>query len=112
MALSIVLWLCPGLWKSIPDEYFPYSGVVVEKGRDSCLLGLGGWSRYVIIQDAHGEKTRKYVNRYGYAFVRVGTFVVKKKGLNEYPLSPGEMSLPELHREIEKPKVEKQSQNR
>jgi|SRR6266853_5519057 len=110
VALALVPWLCPWLWKAIPDEYFPYSGVVVEKGIDSSL-GLAGWGRYIIIQDAQGERIKKYLNRYGYGFVRVGTFVVKKKGLNEYPLPPGQMSPSELHREIEKRKLEKQSQH-
>ncbi|HEV2988732.1 MAG TPA: hypothetical protein VG759_09840 [Candidatus Angelobacter sp.] len=105
VALALVLWICPWLWKGIPDEYFPYSGVVVEKGIDSHLAGLGGWGRYIIIQDAPGERTKKYVNLYGYGFVRVGTFVVKKRGLKEYPLPPDELSPSELRREIEKQKL-------
>jgi hypothetical protein len=46
--------------REIPDTYFPYAGVVVEKGLDS-HLGVGGWGRYIIIQDEQGRRSKKYV---------------------------------------------------
>ena len=51
---------------------------------------------------------KKYVNRYGYGIVRVGTFVVKKKRTERVPISSGQMSPSELLREIEKRKLKKQ----
>lgn len=102
-AVLVILAFCPWLWKGIPDTYFPYSGLVVDKGVDSCL-GLGGWGRYIIIQDAEGKRSKKYVNYYGHAFAKVGTFVVKKRGLGEYPLPPGEKPPFETLRETEKRK--------
>jgi hypothetical protein len=110
-AAAVVLALCPWLWKGIPDAYFPYAGVVVEKGVDS-YLGLGGWGLYIVIQDEHGKRSKKYVNHYGYAFAKVGTYVVKKRGLKEYPLPPGEKPPFETLREIENRKVQGQQPNR
>lgn len=107
VAAAVILALCPWLWKGIPDAYFPYAGVVVEKGTDS-FLGLGGWGRYLVIQDEQGRRSKKYVGYYGYAFAKVGTFVVKKRGLGEYPLPPGEKPPFETLREIEKQKAQRQ----
>ena len=104
---AVVLALCPWLWKEIPDAYFPYAGVAAEKGVDS-YLGLGGWGRYIIIQDEQGRRSRKYVGYYGYAFAKVGTYVVKKRGFGKYPLPPGEKPPFEMLREIEKRKAQQQ----
>lgn len=106
-AALVILALCPWLWKGIPDAYFPYAGVVVEKGVDS-YFGVGGWGRYVIIQDAQGRRSKKYVNYYGYAFAKVGTYVVKKRGFKEYPLPPGEKPPFETLREIQRQKSQEQ----
>lgn len=101
-ALLLVLWFCPWRWKGFLDAYFPYSGVVVEKGIDQNFLLLGGRGRYIVIQDEAGHSTKKYVGYYGYAFAHIGTFVVKKKGFGEYPFPPDEKHPSELLREGEK----------
>lgn len=103
---TVILVLCPWLWKDIPDAYFPYSGVVVDKGEDS-LLGVGGWARYIVIQDAEGRRSKKYVDAYGYAFARRGTFVEKRRGFGKYPLAPGEKRPSEMLKEIEQRKNQK-----
>lgn len=111
VAGAVILALCPWLWRGIPDAYFPYAGLVVEKGMDS-PLGLGGWGRYIVIQDEQNRRSKKYVGYSGYAFVKVGTYVVKKRGLGEYPLPPGEKPPAEMLREIEKRKAGQQPPGR
>ena len=102
-ALTVILLLCPWLWKGLPDAYSSYSGLVVDKGVDSCL-GVGGWGRYIIIQDANGKTSKKYVSYYGHAFAKVGTFVVKERGFGKYPLPPGEKPPFETLRELKERK--------
>ncbi|HET9285261.1 MAG TPA: hypothetical protein VFR24_25190 [Candidatus Angelobacter sp.] len=110
MGAAVILALCPWLWKDIPDAYFPYSGIVVDKGTDS-LLGVGGWARYIVIQDAEGKRSKKYVDAYGYAFARTGMFVEKKRGFGKYPLAPGEKLPSEMLKEIEQRKIQKGQKN-
>lgn len=85
--LLVFFFLSPWGLKSFSDYYFPYSGVVVEKGYD-----IAWRDRYIIIEDTQGRRSKKYVDPYGYAYARVGTFVVKQKGFGKYPLPPGEES--------------------
>ena len=88
------------VYKAWWDYYFPYSGVVIDKGWEPHLVG--GFERYLILNDDRGRPFRKYVGYYGHAFTHVGTFVVKRKGFGNYPLSPGEKTPAELRREVER----------
>ncbi|HET9281233.1 MAG TPA: hypothetical protein VFR24_04660 [Candidatus Angelobacter sp.] len=85
--LLILFFLCPWGWKSLSDEYFPYSGVVVEKGSD-----FAGYGRYIIIEDAQGKRSKKYVDPYSYAYVRIGTPAIKERGFGKRALPVGEKS--------------------
>ena len=100
----VTLPFCPWMWKSVPDGYFPYSGTVVDKGMEHHFFfdGDNHFNRYIIIQDLHGIHKKKYVSDSVYAIVQVGTFVVKKKGLGEMPLRPGEIDPREALRNLQK----------
>jgi hypothetical protein len=98
------------VWKGWWDSYSGYSGVVVDKGREFHLLGFA--NRFLILEDTQGHKFKKYVGHYGYAFTRVGTFVVKNRGFGEYPRHPGEKTPTELLREAERIKAQKKSATR
>ena len=75
------------IWKGWWDAYSGYSGV--------------------ILKDDQGHTFKKYVGHYGYAFTRIGTFVVKKRGFAEYPRQSGEKTPTELLREEERIKAHK-----
>ena len=101
----LFFFFCPWGLKSFSDYYFPYSGVVVDKGCDIAWAG-----RYILIEDTQGRRSKKYVDPYGYAFARVGTFVVKQKGFGRYPLPPGEESPFKTLEEIKKRQKLRESQ--
>jgi hypothetical protein len=97
IATFFVLWLCPWLWKCIPDTYFPYSGVVVDRGIEALV---GGEGRCIIVQDGEGNRTKKYVTRYGYAFAKNWNFCGQE---------PDEKRPSDLVHEMEQRKAGKQS---
>lgn len=111
--LFLIFAFCPWTWNLIPDSYFPYSGVVVDKGSDYHLLDrlLTDYddprSYYIILTDERGSRTKKYVNSVAYMLLEKGTFVVKKRGLGEMPLRPGQKSPSEILQELEKRKTGK-----
>lgn len=112
--IVLVLLMLPftvHIWKGWWDAYSAYSGVVVERDTEFHLLGRPHWSMFLILRDSQGKTFKKYVGDYGYAFSRVGTFVVKKKGFGEYPLQPGEKTVHELFQEMERIKAEKAKNN-
>jgi hypothetical protein len=102
LPVGIVLLFCPWLWQSMIDGYVSYSGVVVDKGIEHHILGVRGSERYIILRDEKGITSKRYVEHYGYAFTQVGKFVVKKRGLSEYPRRPGERTPGELMRDMER----------
>jgi hypothetical protein len=95
--------LCPWMWKSLPDGYFPYSGTVVDKGEEFHLFiaGENHWDNYIVVEDSHGRREKKYVGDYAHAIVQVGTFVVKKRGFSEIPLRPGQTDPRDILRKIQ-----------
>lgn len=101
----LFFFLCPWGLKNLSDYYFPYSGVVVEKGYDIAWAG-----RHIIIEDTQGRRSKKYVDPYGFAFAKVGTFVVKQKGFGKYPLPPGQKSPFQTLREIKERQKLRESQ--
>lgn len=98
------------IWKEWWDAYSAYQGVVVDKGTEFHLLGRPNWSEFLILRDEQSNTFKKYVSDYGYAFAKVGTFVVKKKGFGEYPRQPGEKTIHELFDEMERIKAAKKPQ--
>ena len=99
---GITLLFCPWLWKGLPDAYFPYSGVVAGKGTEFHLLnGWNHWDNYIIVEDAHGGRTKRYLGDSEYALVQTGTFVVKKRGFGELPLQPGQLTPSQLLQDLE-----------
>ena len=109
-ALLLVVLMLPfttHVWKGSWDYYSAYSGIVVDKQREFHLLGLT--SRVLILDDGRGHRFKKYVDHYGYAFAKTGTFVVKKQGFGEYPRQPGEKTPSELLAEAERIKAQKRS---
>lgn len=64
------MWLCPWFWKELPDSYFPYSGIVVEKGNEiHFITGENHFYRYIIVEDEHGRRITKYLRDYEHARV-------------------------------------------
>jgi hypothetical protein len=110
VALAIVLLLSgvcfPWLWKSLPDAYFPYSGTIVAKGSEdhNWLTGTMTLDYYIIVEDSRNIRTKKYVTAQQQALVQIGTYVVKKRGFGEWPLSPGQKDPREILREHENKK--------
>lgn len=96
VALAIVLLLSgicfPWLWKDLPDAYFPYSGTIVAKGSEdhNWLTGTMTLDYYIVVEDSRGLRTKKYVSAREQALVQIGTYVVKRRGFGEWPLSPGQ----------------------
>ncbi len=86
----LTLPFCPWMWKDWTDSYFPYSGMVVEKGVDHHYFAEGT-DAYIVVEDSHGIRTKKYVSQYTSAFIEVGSFVMKKKGFRALPLRPGQI---------------------
>ena len=86
-----VLLVCPWLWQSARDAYIGYSGVVVDKG-NYMWIPFRGPDWYIVLEDSQGHRTRRYVNAYGYAYSDIGSYVVKKRGLGEYPRRPGDLT--------------------
>jgi hypothetical protein len=111
VALCVLIALSPWIWKGALDAYFPYSGTVVDKGSEFHLLNLlcedSSWVYYIIVENDHGVRTKKYVSDVGYIWVDKGTFVVKKRGFGEMPLRPGQKTPGELIREHEERKAAK-----
>lgn len=87
---SVGLLFCPWIWKPLPDGYFSYSGIVIEKGTEHHFLSTRRrtGNSYVVLQAPDGTRVKKYVSDFAYAIVRPGTFVAKKRGLHELPLRP------------------------
>jgi hypothetical protein len=98
----LTMLFCPWMWRSLPDGYFPYSGQVVDKGIEFHLFftGENHWDNYIIVQESDGTRRKKYLGDYAYAIVQTGTYVVKKKGFREIPLSPGQTDPRELLRQF------------
>jgi hypothetical protein len=94
MTLLLVA-LCPWLWQGVRDAYVGYSGTVVAKG-NYLWVPLRGIDWYIILEDASGHRTKRYVGALGYGYCDVGSYVVKKKGLGEYPRKPGDLTPSEL----------------
>ena len=112
VALCVIVALCPWIWKGALDAYFPYSGMVVDKGSEFHILNLfaeGGnwWEYYIIVENQHGKRAKKYVSGVTYIWVDKGTFVVKKRGFGEMPLRPGQKTPGELIRDHEGRKAAK-----
>jgi hypothetical protein len=103
--LLALFFLCPWGWKAVSDHYFPYSGVVVERGCD--LLWYG---RYIVIEDATGKRSKKYVDPYGYAYVRVGMAIIKERGFGKHPLPAGQKPPFQMLQEIKESKKLRESQ--
>ncbi len=65
LVLGIVLLLSgicfPWLWKSLPDAYFPYFGMIVMKGSEdhTWLGGIMDLDYFIIVEDSHGDRTKK-----------------------------------------------------
>jgi hypothetical protein len=97
---------CPWIWKEVPDSYFAYSGLVVEKGTEHHPFAGEGWANYIVVEDSRGVRTKKYLSDSEYALVEKGTPVVKKRGFGEFPLRSGQLTPAELSRELEKRKRE------
>src|SRR5215510_10309726 len=95
------------IWTGWWDAYSGYSGVVIDKGSEFHFL-RPMTDHFLILEDVRGHRFKKYVGHYGYAFTRVGTFVVKKHGFGEYPRQPGEKTPSELLAEAERIKAQKQ----
>jgi hypothetical protein len=47
---------------------------------------------YIILEDSNGHRTKRYVGAVGNASCDIGSYVVKKKGLGEYPRKPGDLT--------------------
>ena len=88
---AVLLGVCPWLWQGCRDAYVGYSGIVVEKG-NYLWVPLRGVDRYIILEDSNGHWTKRYVGALGYVYSNVGSYVVKKKGLGEYPRKPGDLT--------------------
>lgn len=104
--LLILFFVCPWGWKSLSDQYFPYAGIVVNRGYD-----VGWYGRYIVIEDAQGKKSQKYVDPYSYAYVRVGTPVIKERGFGKHALPVGEKPPFQTLQEIEQRQKLRQSQH-
>lgn len=87
--IAILLAVCPWLWQGVRDAYVGYSGKVVAKG-NYMWVPFRGPDWYIIVEDAQGHRTKRYVSAYGYPYCDVGTYVVKKQGFSEFPRKPGE----------------------
>lgn len=90
IVFGVSLFFCPWIWKPLPDGYFGYSGFVVEKGLEHHIFTAGRRSgdAYIVIRQPDGKREKKYVGDFAYAIISTGTFVVKKRGLQELPLRP------------------------
>ena len=86
--------------------YYPYSGVVVDKG---CEFGFA-YGRYIVIQDPKGQRSKKYVGVYGYAYAPIGMSVTKEKGFGKFPLPAGQKPPFQMIEEIKERKKLKESQ--
>jgi len=86
--LVVILPFTP-LGKSVVDDYVPYSGRVIDKGFQHDFLGDGS-NPYLVIEDARGVRTKRYVSLYTHGIVQVGSYVEKKRGFTEIPLRPGQ----------------------
>lgn len=87
---GVSLFFCPWIWKPLPDGYFGFSGVVVEKGTEHHVFTAGRRTgdTYIVIQRPDGKRGKKYVSDFAYAIISPGTFVVKRRGFRELPLRP------------------------
>jgi len=74
--------------KSIRDSYVAYSGTVVDKGFSYDILA-GESDPYLVIQDLHGTRTKRYVTLYTHAITDIGTYVEKQRGFKRPPRSRG-----------------------
>ena len=88
---AVLLAVCPWLWQGCRDAYVGYSGTVVAKG-NYLWVPLRGIDRYIILEDTKGQRTKRYVSALGYAYSDLGSYVVKKKGLGEFPRKPGDLT--------------------
>jgi hypothetical protein len=88
---AVLVALCPWLWQGVRDSYVGYSGTVVAKG-NYLWVPLRGLDWYIILEDSSGHRTKRYVGALGYAYCDVGSYVVKKQGLGEYPRKPGDLT--------------------
>jgi hypothetical protein len=81
------------------DDYISYSGTVVAKGEDYSLIDIflsdhSGPDLYIILQDERGNRSKRYVGSgdssiNDWSRLETGKFVVKNKGLGEFPREPG-----------------------
>lgn len=86
------------------DDYVAYSGVIVAKGEDYSLHDIffgdsSGPDLYVILRDDRGNRSKRYVGSWDssihdWSQLEVGSFVVKNKGLGEFPRVPGKALRP------------------
>lgn len=97
---AVLLGVCPWLWQGARDAYVGYSGTVVAKG-NYLWVPLRGIDRYIILEDSNGHRTKRYVSALGYVYSDVGSYVVKKKGLSEFPRKPGDLTPSEIERLVE-----------
>ena len=95
----LILPFCPWIWRGLTDSYFPYSGTVVEKGIEHHFAELS--DDYIVVEDSHGVRTKKYVNEYASVIVELGSFVVKQKGFRKLPLRPGQIDPRDLPRPVQ-----------
>jgi len=70
------------------------------------LSGVMDW--YIILEDSNGYRTKRYVGAVGYAYCEIGSYVVKKKGLGEYPRKPGDLTPVEVKELLRQKREQKQ----
>lgn len=104
---AILMVVCPWLWQGVRDAYVGYSGTVVAKG-NYLWVPFRGMDWYIILEDSHGHRTKRYVGALGYVYCDVGNFVVKKTGFGEFPRKPGELTPSEFHQLVRRKQEQKQ----
>jgi len=104
-ALAVALGY--GVWRGVAiqmqerrDFAEGYSGRVVDRGIES---GPDEPQRfYLVIEDAAGQRVRRYCRFEGYARCQIGDEIVKPAGRNAIALPQGEKSARQLLEEAEK----------
>ncbi|HXN21798.1 MAG TPA: hypothetical protein VOA41_03530 [Candidatus Dormibacteraeota bacterium] len=106
LMIAVLLAVRPWLWQGVRDAYVGYSGTVVAKG-DYLWIPFRGPDWYIILQDSHGRRTKRYVSAIGYGYCNVGSYVVKKKGLGEFPRTPGDLTPREFEQLVRRKQKQK-----
>lgn len=103
---AVLLVVCPWLWQGVRDAYVGYEGTVVVKG-NYLWVPFRGPDWYIILEDSGGRQKKRYVSAYGYVYCDVGSYVVKKKGLGEFPRKPGDLRPSEFEELVRRKREQK-----